>query len=77
MFYDDELPGGYQDADLEMAEMERRGNRLADLDRKIAALEAEIQHGIDHPYAGVCGEDDARADRLAALKQARDATCES
>lgn len=69
--YDDELPGGFQDADLEMAELEREGNRRAKLDREIAALEAEIQYGIDHPFAGVCGEDDAREQRLADLKERR------
>lgn len=32
--YDPELPNGYQDADLEMAEMQRVGNVITKLERK-------------------------------------------
>jgi hypothetical protein len=33
-FYDEELPAGYQDADIEMAEMEAEGRRIAALHRR-------------------------------------------
>jgi len=45
---------------------------LETLDRAIKDLESEIRYGIEHPYAGYCGEDDARQDRLDSLKLERE-----
>jgi hypothetical protein len=42
MFYDEELPAGYQDADLEMAEYEREGNRLAAQERQVKLDEEQL-----------------------------------
>lgn len=42
--------------------------KLATIQADIAALEGRIKWGHGHPFAGVCGEDDARADRLAELR---------
>lgn len=39
MFYDEELPAGFQDADLEMAEMERDANAM-----RAAQARGECQH---------------------------------
>jgi len=45
---------------------------MRDIDKEIAALEAEIDYGREHPFAGVCGDDDARAERLGELQALRD-----
>jgi hypothetical protein len=41
------------------------------LDSEIAHLERSLEYGREHPYSGVCGEDDAAADRLDFLRAER------
>jgi hypothetical protein len=45
---------------------------LYTLDQEIADLERALAHGRAHPYSGVCGEDDAAADRLDFLRAERE-----
>lgn len=45
----------------------------AELDQAIERLKVMQKWDSDHPYAGVCGEDDARADYLRELVRERDA----
>ncbi len=44
---------------------------LETLNAAIKELEKEIAYGMAHPFAGYCGEDDAREDRLESLKLER------
>ena len=67
---------GYPDDDLATA-FAGLVMTLETLNRAIAALEKEIQYGMDHPYAGYCGEDDAREDKLESLKLERKLHLES
>lgn len=43
----------------------------AHLDAKIAEVRAAQKYGREHPFEGVCGEDDARGDYLRDLEAER------
>jgi hypothetical protein len=53
-----------EQAQLEMEAYHNQPPRVLD---EVAALKAEMLWRSEHPYAGACGDDDALADRLAAL----------
>lgn len=57
-----------RDAITMTREPETAETRRADLARELGELEALASYGREHPYAGACGDDDARADRIAELR---------
>ena len=49
---------------------------IAELRRELRDLDAAHKWGIEHPYAGYCGEDDAREDRMEAIRAELSVLCQ-